>query len=66
MKLVLISWNFFLYSHVDLDKAEFCLSGLEELIQKQNDENSQLQNKLEIKSIENNGMVLYCLTIFGS
>ena len=43
-------------SLLDLSQVEFGLSGLEELIQKQNDENSQLQNKLGIKSVKNNGI----------
>ena len=39
------------------------LSGLKQLIEKQNDENLKLQNKLDIKPVENNGMLLYCLNI---
>ena len=54
------------YSLVDLSQADLALSGLEEIIQKQNDEKSQLQNQLAIKPVENNGMLLYCLIVFGS
>ena len=39
------------------------LSGLKQLIEKQNSENSQLQENLGIKPVENNGKQLYCLTI---
>ena len=35
------------------------LSGLKQLVKKQNDKNSQLQNKLGIKPAENNGILLY-------
>ena len=47
----------YFYSLVDLSQAEFLLSGLKELFEKQNDENSQLQNKLGIKPVENNGIL---------
>ena len=49
----------YFYSHVDLSQADFLLSGLKQLFEKQNDENSKLQNKLGIKSVENNGMLFY-------
>ena len=59
--------SIYFYSLVDLlqSQADLALSGLEEIVQKQNDEKSQLQNKLAIKPIENNGMLLYCLILFG-
>ena len=46
------------YSIVGLSQAELLLSGLKQLIEKQNDENSQLQIKLDIKPVESNGMLL--------
>ena len=49
----------YFYSLVDLSQSEFLLSGLKELFKKQNEDNSQLQNKLHIKPVENNGMLLY-------
>ena len=55
--------NTYFYSLVDLSQAELLLSGLKQLFEKQNDENSQLQNKLDIKPVENNGMLLYRLII---
>ena len=51
--------NTYFYSFVDLSQTEFLLSGLKQLIEKQNDENSQLQNNLGIRPVENNGMLLY-------
>ena len=48
----------YFYSLVDLSQTEFLLSGLKQLIEKQNDENSQLQNKLGINPVENYGMLL--------
>ena len=39
------------------------MSGLKQLIEKQNDENTQLRNNLGIKPVENNGMLIYCLIL---
>ena len=50
----------YFYSLVDLSQAEFLLTGLKQLFENQNEENSKLQNKLGIKPVENNGMLLYC------
>ena len=58
--------SIYFYLLVDLSQADLVLSGLEEIVQKQNDEKSQLQNKLAIKPVENNGNLLYCLILFGS
>ena len=52
-----------LISLVDLSKADFLLSDLNQLIQKKNDDNLRLQNKLGIKHVENNGMLLYYLIL---
>ena len=51
----------YFYSLVDLSQAEFLLSGLKKLFEKQNEENSKFQNKLGIKPVEYNGMISYCL-----
>ena len=47
----------YFYSLVDLSQAEFLLSGLKQLFEKQNDEHSKLQNKLGIKPVENYGIL---------
>ena len=51
-------------SLVDLTQAEFLLSGLNDIIEKQNDEISKLRNKLDIKHVENSGMLLYCFIVY--
>ena len=39
---------------VDISQAEFLLSGLKQLVEKQNAEHSQLQKELNIMHVENN------------
>ena len=56
----------YFYSLVDLSQAELLLSGLKQLFEKQNDDNSKLQKKLGIKPVENNGMLLYFLIVFAN
>ena len=58
--------SIYVYSLIDFRQADLVLSVFKELIQNQSDENSLLQNKLDTKSVENNGMLLYCLIIFVS
>ena len=61
IKLFKIKKAYIFFSFLDLSQAELLLSNLKQLFEKQNDENSQLQNKLENKPVQNNGMLLYCL-----
>ena len=56
----------YFYSLVDLSQAEFLLSGLKHLVEKQNDEISLLRNKLETKPVENKGMLLFCLIVYAN
>ena len=51
------------YSLVDLSQAELLLSGLKQLFENQNDENSQLQIKLDVKPVESDGMSLEYLIL---
>ena len=51
------------YSLVDLSQSELLLFGLKLLIEKQNDDNSKLQNKLGINPVKNNGMLLCFLNL---
>ena len=52
------------YSLVGLSQAELLLSGLKQLIEKQNDENLQLQNRLGIKPVVKT--VCYYIFIFSA
>ena len=53
-------------SLLDLSQGEFLFSCLKQLIEKQNDEISQLRNKLNTNPVENNGMVLKCLIVYDN
>ena len=56
-----------LYLFVDISQAEFLLSGLKQLVEKQNAEHSQLQKELKIMHVENNSklsvILFFLLTI---
>ena len=53
-----------LYLFVDITQAEFLLSGLQQLVEKQHAEHSQLQKELNIMHVQNNSKLsVFFLTI---